>query len=165
VQLEGNKPAVTPSDPSDTNRVACPPGCLKSMANGSADPVATFTQWIEEACSHHNTLIGVSVEVLGSFAAALDGRHPQMPSVDFEDDDDDAADIAFIPPPPQLIPYGEAVMCIMGGEHQQVDTHDDKGVLDTIIVQPPPTAHFIRRGCRVSSGGGIYTADHYHSVG
>jgi hypothetical protein len=79
VQLEGNEPAVTPSAPSDINRVACSPGRLKSMANGSADPVATFTQRIKEACSHHDALIGASVEDFGSFAAALDGCHPQMP--------------------------------------------------------------------------------------
>jgi hypothetical protein len=29
-------------------------------------------------------------------------------------------------------------MCIPGGERQQVDAHDDEGISDTIIVQPPP---------------------------
>ena len=138
MQLEGNKLAVTPFAPLDINRVACLPGHLKSMANGLADPVAAFTQWIKEACSHHNALIGASVEDFGSFTAALDSHHPQMPSVDFEDDDDVAADIAFIPPTPQPIPYGEAVMCVPGGERQRVDAHDNEGILDTIIVQPPP---------------------------
>ena len=113
VQLEGNKQAVTPSAPSDINRVACPPGRLKSMANGLADPVATFTQQIKEACSHHNALIGASMEDFGSFAAALDCRHPQMPSVDFEDDNNNSVDIAFIPPTPRPR-HGEAVMCIQG---------------------------------------------------
>jgi hypothetical protein len=86
--------------PLDINRAACPPGRLKSMANGSANRVATFTQRIEEACSHHNALISASKEDFGSFTAALDGRHPQMPLVNFEDDNNDAADIAFIPPLP-----------------------------------------------------------------
>jgi hypothetical protein len=29
-------------------------------------------------------------------------------------------------------------MCIPGGERQLVDAHDDQGITDTIIVQPPP---------------------------
>ena len=104
MQLEGNKLAVTPLAPSDINRVACPPGLLKSMANGLADPVAALTQCIKEACSHHDALIGASLADFGSFANALDGCHPQTPSVDNEDDYVDAADIAFVPPSPQPIP-------------------------------------------------------------
>ncbi len=65
--------------PSDINRVACPPGRLKSMGNGSADPVATFTQQIKEACSHQDALIGASVEDFGSFAAAFGGHHLPHP--------------------------------------------------------------------------------------
>jgi hypothetical protein len=108
------------------------------MANGLANPVATFTQRIEEACSHHDALIGASVEDFGFSRPHLMVAIRRCLRVDFEDDDDDALDIAFIPPSPQPIPYREAVMCIPGGGHQWVDAHDDKGILDTIIVQPPP---------------------------
>jgi hypothetical protein len=77
---------------------------ISSTANGLADPVAAFTQRIEEICSHHDALIGASMADFGSFANALDGCHPQMPLVDNEDDYVDAADIAFVPPSPQPIP-------------------------------------------------------------
>ncbi len=141
-RLEENDPAVTPSAPSDITRVACPPGRLTSTANGSPNPVAAFTQRIEEACSHHDALISASVADFGSFATALDGPHPQMPSVDNEDDNDNAADIA-IPPPHQPTPYVEAVMCISWKECHPVNAQENEGFLDIIIVQPPsqPTSY------------------------
>jgi hypothetical protein len=128
---------VTLSAPSDITRVACPPGRLMSTANGSTDPVAAFTQQIEEACSHHDALISASVADFGSFMAALNGPHPQTPSFDNKDDDDDAADIAFVPPPHQPITYVEAIMCISRGECHPVNAQENKGFLDIIIVQPP----------------------------
>jgi hypothetical protein len=154
VRLEGNKPAVTPLAPLDINRVACPLDCLKSMANGLADPVAAFTQQIKEACSNHSALIGVSVEDFGSFAAALDYCKPQMPLVNFEDDNINAADIAFIPHP--LSPYHTGKLsCVFWGENISGPTLMTTREFWTPSSSNPPTAHLIRRGCCVSSGGGI----------
>ncbi len=136
--------------PSDINRVACPPGRLKSTANGSTNPVVAFTQWIKEACSHHNALIGASVEDFGSFAAALDGCHPQMLSIDFEDDDDDSAPSSH----PPLSPYHTGrLSCVFRGENVSGLTLMTTREFWTPSLSKPPSAHFICRGCCVSSGG------------
>jgi hypothetical protein len=111
-RLEGNEPAVTPLAPRTST------GWHVLLATSHAWPMVWLTLLLplcNGSCSHHDAIIGASVEDFGSLAATLDGRHLPIPSVNGDDNDDHAADITFVPPPSQPISYANAVIGIPGG--------------------------------------------------